>query len=405
MKFKPCDIGNMLKMHIDGRSGFKEAVYWPHVQKTGQVIGLIDLPQISVKIPDLGLIAQGKLRNSRTRECEGHIQWKQEAYNAFPAGVYIIQNALIHSQAGLTTVGDNIISETIWHTDPTRNNYFWEGDHIVLPVGETIHLTGRTLSLLGNADNYFHSVIEGVARLCLLSDIALANIDHLLLPHGGVGQSELIRLHGLPPQISVRFVSALDTYEIDELILPWTLHAVYDIHPQINAFFDRVLARSYPSTGSPSHIYIDRRRSDLRRLLNEDQVASALENLGFTSVRLERLSQKEQIDLFRNARFIVSPHGAGLTNIGFSSCGTTVVELVMDAYLNWGYRRLAAVRGLRYDCVIGYAQGEWEGLGPDFHRQQWEIDIDDLISTVSPMLESPLSVTKDINIFGTYGNI
>ncbi|WP_264050208.1 glycosyltransferase family 61 protein [Methylobacterium flocculans] len=380
--FRPASLGDILNENRHGTGHVKESVYWPHLSVKGQVFGMTDLPQSVVTIDPLGEIAQGEFKNQKTRELESHIAWDQREYRAFPAGIYKLRDVILHSQVGIICFSGCVVSETLWHTIPEVHNYLWVDDCITIPDRIPYRLQGRTLSLLGIAKNYFHSVIDGVARLALLPEASLDGINHLLLPEGGVGQSELIRLHGLPATVSVRYVTSRDTFLVDELVFPWTLHGVFDFHPQMNAFFDRILARTPAVSGSPTHVYVDRRGSSLRKLVNEDAVVSAVEQLGFVIVRLENLSQLEQITLFQNAQLVVSPHGAGLTNLCFSTPGTVIIELMMDAYLNWCYRRIATVRKLRYDCVLGQAIGEWRLPGGDFHAQQWEIPVDKVIATI-----------------------
>jgi len=56
---------------------------------------------------------------------------------------------------------------------------------------------------------------------------------------------------------------------------------------------------------------------------------------------------------------------------------------MMDAYVNWCFRRIAALRMLNYDCAIGTAHRPWKDLDPEFHDQVWEIRVEDVVNTVS----------------------
>ncbi|WP_309224501.1 glycosyltransferase family 61 protein [Halomicronema sp. CCY15110] len=76
-------------------------------------------------------------------------------------------------------------------------------------------------------------------------------------------------------------------------------------------------------------VYISRKlsgRNSKRCVLNEDDLLLKLESYGFQRYHLEDMSVQEQINLFYDASFVVSPHGAGLTNIIFSD-GLNVLEL------------------------------------------------------------------------------
>jgi hypothetical protein len=77
------------------------------------------------------------------------------------------------------------------------------------------------------------------------------------------------------------------------------------------------------------------------------------------------------VRLFAEATHILAPHGAGLTNLVFCRPGTAVCELQMDAYVHWGFRGLAALRRLRYGCVLGTVVGartRW------VHDDVWRVD-------------------------------
>jgi capsular polysaccharide biosynthesis protein len=54
---------------------------------------------------------------------------------------------------------------------------------------------------------------------------------------------------------------------------------------------------------------------------------AALAPLGFERVRLSALAWPEQVRLFRDVEAVVAAHGAGMTNIMFSTRRPMVVEL------------------------------------------------------------------------------
>ena len=90
--------------------------------------------------------------------------------------------------------------------------------------------------------------------------------------------------------------------------------------------------------------------------------------------------------LFRNAEAIVAPHGAGLTNIGYCQSGTAVLELFMDANVKWYFRRLAAVRELNYDCLLGKSVDPWEKGEAETHALRWETSTSQVVSAADFML-------------------
>jgi len=64
-----------------------------------------------------------------------------------------------------------------------------------------------------------------------------------------------------------------------------------------------------------------------RKIINNEEVKNNLINLGFKSITLSRLSFKHQVELFKNAKFIIGLHGAAFANIVFSKPGTKIIEI------------------------------------------------------------------------------
>ena len=73
--------------------------------------------------------------------------------------------------------------------------------------------------------------------------------------------------------------------------------------------------------------YISRKDSNNRKILNEEEVIDILNEYGYKSYELSKLSFNEQVKLFNNSKYILTMHGAGLTNLVFSQKGQTVIEI------------------------------------------------------------------------------
>lgn len=137
------------------------------------------------------------------------------------------------------------------------------------------------------------------------------------------------------------------------------------------ALFQEIAERCGPA-GGPERIYLSRRghAAAHRRLLNEDALAEALQGAGFTEVRPEALPFEEQVRLFRGARCVVGPGGAGLFNTVFCRPGTTVVSLEGGPYFTEDHASLLAGLDHRYGFLLGRrAPGQDEAQG------DWTIDV------------------------------
>lgn len=90
----------------------------------------------------------------------------------------------------------------------------------------------------------------------------------------------------------------------------------------------RILRRLDPAPWpGPRRIFITRDDSRFRQVRNEDALLAALAPLGFERVRLSDLPWPEQVRLFRDLEAVVAAHGAGMTNLMFSTQRPLVVEL------------------------------------------------------------------------------
>jgi capsular polysaccharide biosynthesis protein len=103
-------------------------------------------------------------------------------------------------------------------------------------------------------------------------------------------------------------------------------------------------------------VYISRNESSMRRVLNEDDVVPILRGLGFDIIRPGEMPLAAQIDRFRNARVIVAPHGAALTNLIFCRPGLTLIEIFPRGGVHGSmFLRIASHLDFDYYFVVGEA--------------------------------------------------
>jgi Glycosyltransferase 61 len=106
-----------------------------------------------------------------------------------------------------------------------------------------------------------------------------------------------------------------------------------------------------------------------RQMRNEAAVIEEVRKRGYEVIPPGTLGFQQQVQLFRNARIVVGPHGAGMTNIVFCEPGTIIYELVPSHYTNSCFVNLGMICGLRYwqDAF----ESEGEGLP---NLRAWESD-------------------------------
>jgi capsular polysaccharide biosynthesis protein len=322
------------------------------------------------------------------REVPDQGMWAAPHYDSFAPPVFVLRDVLVHSSAGILAKGDTVIAETLANTSPHEHAYRALMRGIALPPGQVSTLRGTHVSLLAaGGRDYRHSMLCGLARLACVPDNYLLAAESVLVPEGAAGQAEALKLLDLLPSLSVKQVAPAETLRVETLVLPLSVCGEAAYHPCLLDFYRRISGNVAASAGHlPRRFYVDHRGTGVRPLRNEEAVIGALGALGFAPVRIHGMGVADQVRLFRQAEAIVSPHGAALTNLGYCRPGCLVVELLMDAYVDWSFRNLAALAGLHYDCVLGRAQKPWGDLDLRFHRTEWEISVNHVAAAVAQSL-------------------
>ncbi len=310
------------------------------------------------------------------------------AYHSYAPPLFVLHDVLLHSSAGIIGVGGAAISETLAHTQPKQHHYETLAKDIRLTPGAITKLPGVHVSLLtGAASNYAQALLGGLARITQVPENYLAETTTVLIPAGLAMPADSWGLLDLPPSVLPRMVHDHETLRIETLILPLSVTGDSAPHPCVLEFYRRISANVAPAPGRfPTRIILARGPAAQRLLLNEDDLIATLAPLGFRVVRPETLSLADQVRLFRGAEAIIAPHGAALANLGFARPGTIVVELLMDACVDWRYRHLAALAGLDYDCVLGRALRPWPDLGPALQTARWQISAQHVAASVAQAL-------------------
>lgn len=74
-------------------------------------------------------------------------------------------------------------------------------------------------------------------------------------------------------------------------------------------------------------IYISREKAARRKIVNEKEFINVIEKYGFQVLLFEEFTWLEQASIMLNAEFLISNHGAGLSNMTFMKQGCKVFEL------------------------------------------------------------------------------
>jgi LPS sulfotransferase NodH/capsular polysaccharide biosynthesis protein len=302
---------------------------------------------------------------------------------AVPA--WLLRRVLVHGKYGILTLDDAAVSETLehapFHKMPGAKSVGTDAvDLPDLPRTDTVFAAFHLLAC--NQDNYYHWLIDAMSRFSQRAYERAAAAPHavpgtlLLAPQADTswkGETLNACVPETIPRVSLHEEARVFAQRL--IYVPNLSGSGFSPHPALLAFYDRVrnmVLGDDASKGRPwRRLFVSRADSTNRVLVNEAEVAAVAEAAGFTKVVLTGQPLAAQVRLFAEASHIIAPHGAALVNIGFCAPGATMCELHMDRYVHWSFRRLAALRGVRYGCLIGEAIPPFHDWT---HSNRWRLD-------------------------------
>ncbi len=191
---------------------------------------------------------------------------------------------------------------------------------------------------------YFHWLCDALTRLFVVRDR-----DTMLLLPGKYRAYEFVK-----PSLeafsvtNIEFIESNEIIHCRKLLLPSHTAPPGHFNEQAIRGVRNVLLSAYGSTGE-ERLYITRSKAAKRRIVNEHEIDPILKEFGFVTVCMEDLSFAEQVRICSRARYIVSNHGAGLTNMLFMRDHGSVLELRHQSdCINNCYFTLSSALDLNY---------------------------------------------------------
>ena len=240
------------------------------------------------------------------------------------------------------------------HPDKHLSNHSILSKNALEPVRE---INGTVAVLSGLLNNvYFHWMFDVLPRIELLyrSQISLNDIDFYLTSFQLPFQKETLQTLDIPEQ-KILSVDEFSHIRSPKLIVP-SFPGSISWMPQWTCDFLKkhfLDESAIESSNLPKRIYISRKKSKIRRVLNEDQLLEVLSEFGLVRVTLEGMSVREQAAMFANADVIIAPHGSGLTNLAFCRSNTKVIELFSPNYVYHCYWFISNLVNLEYYYLLG----------------------------------------------------
>lgn len=133
--------------------------------------------------------------------------------------------------------------------------------------------------------------------------------------------------------------------------------------------------RFLPSEPVAAHRRLFLLRKDTRCIINQDEVIDLINQYGFEIIPDCYRTVDEQIQLFRQAAVIVTPHGAALANLAWCSPGTEVIEFFDGSYTRPGYYHLCRLLDLKYDCLIDQREGDAPHMANQYNNMRVDVGL------------------------------
>lgn len=248
-----------------------------------------------------------------------------------------------------------------------------------------VHYKGTVFSALiggGPVNNYGHWLIDVLPRIYLLKESGLFDtVDWFLVPNYeydyqkeslqmlGIDESKIINgqlVHHL--QADAIITSTAPRGERSFLIPDWIthLHHKYLLNEQV------IDDKLYPEL-----VYISRKDSKLRKVVNEEQVENLLKAYGFETIVSSELSFKEKINLFFKSKVIVSASSAGLASLFYAHAEGKVLEIFSQGFVHTHYYNMAKSIGMEYEYLI-CSHPSPATTGKEGEREDITVEIEEL---------------------------
>ena len=191
-----------------------------------------------------------------------------------------------------------------------------------------------------NNRNYYHWMHDTLLRLHGVKEWLPEDVKYIVpKKHLAPFKLETLRLLGIEEKQLVYFTG-------DEI---WETEALYHSCPTSNSGGSRPEPLRWlrdsimgaleiaPTDSGRRKIYVSRKNTNRRRIVNEDEVEHFLQGRGFETVFPETLSFRQQVELWAQTDAVVAPSGAALTNMIFAPPGLAVVNMNQRNRMEWSY--------------------------------------------------------------------
>ena len=268
------------------------------------------------------------------------------------------------------------------------------------PFVGAVDLPGLTLDLtVSGAGRYSFFLLDLLPKLDLLAAAghAVGDFDTILINTGAPwARAMLDRVLGPGKRNVTSFASERPSFRMERSVHLEGLRSARFTPAWIHAFIDRTFGDAAASTAESfgPFVSISRQRASGRQIVNHEAFLELIGGLGFVEVFAEDHSPEELAARLREAKVLISPHGAGLANTIFAPADATVIELFSSHYTPQ-YFHLARDRGQDYRafaCVDADGKNVFDRYTAEtrnraeFNREDIVVPLAELVALLAPLV-------------------
>ena len=268
-----------------------------------------------------------KLNNARVWGCNGAVIAK---------GDYFITDVSREFNKGMN------IDHSIYYTLKQVKSRYLKGNSAVIGTA--------------GANIYYHWMMDVLPRLGLLSTIISPNEIHFFITQFAClpFQQETLEKAGIPTEKILTSNSSRNFHVKAENLYVPSFTGPLDQPGPFQVKYLRGLYADQLSKEIPyRNIYISRKNTGRRQIVNEEELLQYLSSYEFEIVYTEEMTVAEQANLFSEARAIVCSHGSALTNLAFCQPRTIILDIFNTSHINPCFWFLSQINQLNYHFVCG----------------------------------------------------
>ena len=203
---------------------------------------------------------------------------------------------------------------------------------------------------IGGENNYWHLIRDFIPKLNILYEENYQNNINLLV-NSNLTENYFKILNFFVKKLNLNHlqISKLNDafYKCNKVIVSARPTMEYSIN-----FYDKFIVNELARKDESRNFYISRDLASKRKIVNENEIINILKKYNYDVVYCENLTFEEQIKIFSNAKNVIAPQGAGLTNLFWSQKGINILELSSQVVQPF-FHILAGAKGINFFRIVG----------------------------------------------------